>query len=83
MVDMYSRLSANSGHNARNFFKNRVTAIFQVAIWTVWVVFVQPQKGFEWYWLEYNPCVHSLILVMDILNQNSGRFDSYIGHGMF
>ena len=42
-----TRPSTNSGHNARNFCKNGFTTIFQVAIWTVWVVFVQPRKGFE------------------------------------
>jgi hypothetical protein len=39
--------SANSGQNAHNFCKNGVTTIFQVAIWTIWVVFLQPRKGFE------------------------------------
>ena len=42
-----TRPSANSGHNARNFCKNGVTTIFQVAIWTICELLVQPRKGFE------------------------------------
>ena len=42
------------------------------------------EKGFELYWSEYDPWVHFLILLIDIIvNQNSGRFDSYVGYGMF
>ena len=78
-----TRPSANSGHNARNFCKNGVTTIFQVAIWTICELLVQPRKGFEWYWSEYDPWVHFLILVMDIFNQNSGQFNSYVRLGMF
>jgi hypothetical protein len=50
-VEVFSQLltrpSANSGHNARNFCKNGVTTIFQVAIWTICELLVQPRKGFE------------------------------------
>ena len=37
--------------------------------------------GFEYNRSEDNPCINSLILVIDNFNHNSGRFNSYVGSG--
>ena len=39
-IEICTRRNHKSGQNAHNFCKNGVTTIFQIAIWTVWALFI-------------------------------------------